>query len=99
RLPLSSLFPYTTLFRSGSSRCVLARVGESGNGPVRSRVGKSRRKRGDSGHPSFFSPSICVILQSMRPSTIHLLWAEIVGYDSGRSEEHTSELQSPCNLV
>src|SRR2546426_4087273 len=26
-------------------------------------------------------------------------WAVVITYDEDRSEEHTSELQSPCNLV
>src|SRR5256885_10514863 len=59
RPPRSTLFPYTTLFRSPASwrrRCVAD--------------AKSARCR-----------------WSARPTR------------SGRSEEHTSELQSPCNLV
>src|SRR5256885_5467271 len=92
RPPRSTLFPYTTLFRSqgGVKRCrVLA-------GP-RSRDGVSRRtfpnglweregERGSEGHfltrdlrgLSLFQDNSCPFL---------------------RSEEHTSELQSPCNLV
>src|SRR5256885_4117834 len=59
RPPRSTLFPYTTLFRSPpeSSR---RRFAARGPAPVRP------------AHASSFSP---------------------------RSEEHTSELQSPCNLV
>src|SRR2546426_6945015 len=56
RPPRSTLFPYTTLFRSG--------------GWLGRRI---RRRRGRSCGPS--SPT------------------------TRRSEEHTSELQSPCNLV
>src|SRR5256885_9294288 len=58
RPPRSTLFPYTTLFRSPAS---------PGGCTSSSR-----------------SPSPC--RSSSRPST-------------RRSEEHTSELQSPCNLV
>src|SRR5256885_12941849 len=75
RPPRSTLFPYTTLFRSRCRRRALRpqlpwmqRGAHGGHGPsrdVQSVVG------GDPGH--------------RRP---HL-----------RSEEHTSELQSPCNLV
>src|SRR5256885_3525640 len=61
RPPRSTLFPYTTLFRSVSSR----------NCPS---VGKAPR-------PRPHSPDNAVSLRG------------------GRSEEHTSELQSPCNLV
>src|SRR5256885_8803283 len=56
RPPRSTLFPYTTLFRSGCSEC--------------------RSRRGSALQRSTRDP----------PTT-------------ARSEEHTSELQSPCNLV
>src|SRR2546426_11613306 len=67
RPPRSTLFPYTTLFRSPQFR-----------GPNSSGVGEGRP-------PVHFGPG-----QKVR-------WKAAVG--SGRSEEHTSELQSPCNLV
>src|SRR5256885_8100375 len=61
RPPRSTLFPYTTLFRSP--------------GPRRRRPGRRRRAlRGD----------------GLRRAGAAL---------DRRSEEHTSELQSPCNLV
>src|SRR5256885_8643837 len=74
RPPRSTLFPYTTLFRSGTgrarwrldSRLILAHRGGE-------RVA-ARSGHGLSHH--FAGP--------LHPS---------------RSEEHTSELQSPCNLV
>src|SRR5256885_7103007 len=56
RPPRSTLFPYTTLFRSGS----------------RARASSSRSRR------SSLASTAC---------------------PPRRSEEHTSELQSPCNLV
>src|SRR5256885_8947687 len=62
RPPRSTLFPYTTLFRS--------------------------------------------VLELAAPDDAHVLEAGITGdgrlgisHKAGRSEEHTSELQSPCNLV
>src|SRR2546426_8434602 len=55
RPPRSTLFPYTTLFRS--------------------RTGSGARPRSRSRRPARESPALT------------------------RSEEHTSELQSPCNLV
>src|SRR5215467_15595178 len=61
RPPRSTLFPYTTLFRSPADPAGDARTG------------------GESG-PAVLAP---------RPAA---------GL-CGRSEEHTSELQSPCNLV
>src|SRR5256885_10757554 len=62
RPPRSTLFPYTTLFRSASSP----------NGSCCARVSCARG-----------SGSGCCC------------WARA----ASRSEEHTSELQSPCNLV
>src|SRR5256885_12593927 len=66
RPPRSTLFPYTTLFRSRDS-------------------------------------SLTMQLQTLQPPG----WPRPRGYSNGmpargrqvRSEEHTSELQSPCNLV
>src|SRR5256885_12003833 len=77
RPPRSTLFPYTTLFRSGFGSGVLDLESrgvldlESRGRPV-----GSRRVRGDRG-----------LAGSGR------------GRSTDRSEEHTSELQSPCNLV
>src|SRR5256885_12518376 len=67
RPPRSTLFPYTTLFRSRRKpRC------------------KGRRRRG--------------LRQGSRRYRIE--WRQdAVGHIPTRSEEHTSELQSPCNLV
>src|SRR2546426_2425288 len=61
RPPRSTLFPYTTLFRS--------RV-----------EGRPRRR------PEHEAPRHAAARHHQRPA-------------HGRSEEHTSELQSPCNLV
>src|SRR5256885_5439172 len=83
RPPRSTLFPYTTLFRSSF--------------PARARF---RRRRRDVTHRARETPARwrwpgrCVPLfrrppPSTRPSRP----------SRGRSEEHTSELQSPCNLV
>src|SRR6266566_7439209 len=63
RPPRSTLFPYTTLFRSGTS---------------------PSRDRCDSRSPAPLRPRA---EQTAR------------GRRGARSEEHTSELQSPCNLV
>src|SRR5256885_6386195 len=75
RPPRSTLFPYTTLFRSAP---------RGGSGGSSSLYGGRRRR-----------PSLREQLgrldgvgdRPVRPS------------DRPRSEEHTSELQSPCNLV
>src|SRR2546426_7622799 len=67
RPPRSTLFPYTTLFRSREAQAF--------------RI--ARRRHGD-GHPVLF------------PQHVVSLFCRDVAQ---RSEEHTSELQSPCNLV
>src|SRR5256885_5689924 len=67
RPPRSTLFPYTTLFRS------IIRLFES--------------------HGFIFHSEVCIwkdpVTAMQRTKALGLL----------RSEEHTSELQSPCNLV
>src|SRR2546426_4793143 len=73
RPPRSTLFPYTTLFRSrvGADR-VVAEV--------------ERDQRADDQHAAHHAERARAGAQG--------------GSDAGaRSEEHTSELQSPCNLV
>src|SRR2546426_4951122 len=71
RPPRSTLFPYTTLFRS-----VHKFDDADGRGRARGRHG---RVLGCDAH--------------RRPEH------RTHGHDQRRSEEHTSELQSPCNLV
>src|SRR5256885_11582496 len=68
RPPRSTLFPYTTLFRSR----VPAQHG-AGRRPGR------------------------IVSEIYRQSAADV--AAALGTDARRSEEHTSELQSPCNLV
>src|SRR5438046_8591784 len=74
RPPRSTLFPYTTLFRSHSSRS--SNPGELPAHDVGCRGGGALRKR--AGNRS-------------APSATNIM--------CGRSEEHTSELQSLTNLV
>src|SRR2546426_2323684 len=69
RPPRSTLFPYTTLFRSAGQELL--------------RPEPCGRERND--EPSSFRA----------PSAQWLKASKVVR----RSEEHTSELQSPCNLV
>src|SRR5688500_19137741 len=80
--PTSTLFPYTTLFRSSTEllrprQCAAARVARYYFGPVR-----------DHAELAQYSSLNCA-----PGSTVELR------YSFSRSEEHTSELQSPCNLV
>src|SRR5256885_3762847 len=72
RPPRSTLFPYTTLFRSHVGHRV----------EQREPIGVGRRPR----HP----------LQARAGARVHREQDPAI---AARSEEHTSELQSPCNLV
>src|SRR5436189_6053114 len=74
RPPRSTLFPYTTLFRSGS-----------GTIPIEAALIGNRK-----------APGLERSFQFMTwPGFDRALWSETVA----RSEEHTSELQSPMYLV
>src|SRR5256885_12864713 len=85
RPPRSTLFPYTTLFRS-TFRHHLAGVARS--------LALWRQPRD-------------VRLLGLLHSVYGNAFVDLVKFDAGsergrlreRSEEHTSELQSPCNLV
>src|SRR2546430_9104556 len=78
RPPRSTLFPYTTLFRS---------LGRGSSPAARHHVGSLRQRRGarGDGGPVRTRPGPADAAAG-RPH-------------SGRSEEHTSELQSQSNLV
>src|SRR5256885_3668642 len=72
RPPRSTLFPYTTLFRSSLAiRYICAAAG------------------------------VTIFLQLVIGATLRhsATWDKPLPTDLLRSEEHTSELQSPCNLV
>src|SRR5256885_12329626 len=79
RPPRSTLFPYTTLFRSQGQRRDWAGA-TSAHAARRAAARRARRQR-----------------RSLTPADRGAL---SIGRPPGRrSEEHTSELQSPCNLV
>src|SRR3989454_7948278 len=79
RPPRSTLFPYTTLFRSVC-------LGRRGGGQVeRDPPGPRRGRDRDRRRPDV--------------ARGRLVSGDPQGAPAGRSEEHTSELQSPCNLV
>src|SRR2546426_6473393 len=80
RPPRSTLFPYTTLFRSQACEHPVARGPSAGSG-LRDRPGDERR----GGGPADGDGDL------VRYAALH--------EPGARSEEHTSELQSPCNLV
>src|SRR5205807_7368561 len=73
--PRSTLFPYTTLFRSPGRR----------NHPISGALVQQ---------PDSFIPNEASFLRHQKD----LVGVGIFHFGS-RSEEHTSELQSPCNLV
>src|SRR5256885_3878530 len=83
RPPRSTLFPYTTLFRSlrtvGHAPCIFVAMGHRHRQLQRKLVGALLYR-------------IVAWCASLAGKRAHLLIP-------GRSEEHTSELQSPCNLV
>src|SRR2546426_2810374 len=79
RPPRSTLFPYTTLFRS---RALQDLVPES--------------------HQFFFAQFRLLefsVHGKFHRTGHHQFLARKIQEDGTRSEEHTSELQSPCNLV
>src|SRR2546426_5096796 len=82
RPPRSTLFPYTTLFRS-LKRAIDERVGR-----INSRYSTI-----------VWSPIRYVYRQLDFDELIALYRVSDVAIITPRSEEHTSELQSPCNLV
>src|SRR2546430_12477399 len=84
RPPRSTLFPYTTLFRSATGSIVLL----AGSSVFRS-DGKLLPK-------VYGSP---LVLLAMSVVWAVLFVACVNYYYEGRSEEHTSELQSQSNLV
>src|SRR5256885_9823226 len=82
RPPRSTLFPYTTLFRSRleAARGLVFRAAWT-------------RDRGE--RPTLLA-SMAKLAATESASRIV---DDAVQLHGGRSEEHTSELQSPCNLV
>src|SRR2546426_1524491 len=79
RPPRSTLFPYTTLFRSPWGTTVLLSLGL---------------------HVLSLILAFGVPRLMPRPAITPVYIVDLVSLPGGpRSEEHTSELQSPCNLV
>src|SRR5256885_6360308 len=85
RPPRSTLFPYTTLFRS-TDLTELAR-------PVGENTGKAGVRQVSVG-----GVAGAVKASTDGPAPVHAIIGRGIQAE-GRSEEHTSELQSPCNLV
>src|SRR5256885_16907337 len=96
RPPRSTLFPYTTLFRSGDWEdviwCLIA-------------FSALATRNGHHEHATLLlaaaDTGLNTIGGSMKPFE-HTLYQRTLAHlrnAQTRSEEHTSELQSPCNLV
>src|SRR5256885_9190860 len=86
RPPRSTLFPYTTLFRSRHRDRPLGRAPGTSLSGVRVGVAAAPGARR-------VGPGVSVA-GTLRGAALRLCPDH-----AGRSEEHTSELQSPCNLV
>src|SRR5437867_9513208 len=87
RPPTSTLFPYTTLFRS-----------LLGVGSLRAGAGKARIALGP--HPVLAGyPGKRRADDASEPVYARAIALEVEGLRVLRSEEHTSELQSPYDLV
>src|SRR5688500_19377185 len=81
--PRPTLFPYTTLFRSAGAEHVAMGVDASGR-HLEARLARPRVPVEPAGG----------LLESACGGFAHCTSVHVA-----RSEEHTSELQSPCNLV
>src|SRR5258708_26972208 len=84
RPPRSTLFPYTTLFRSPNShiyKFVDALCGDSGAGDLKKQLMVARLSNS---------------LDNIQFNDLDRLFQNVLAF---RSEEHTSELQSPDHLV
>src|SRR2546426_6679086 len=81
RPPRSTLFPYTTLFRSLALRHLAA------HGYV------------VAAQNCWPDPVVAGVAGASRAVGLVMSKIGVALWKPGRSEEHTSELQSPCNLV
>src|SRR5256885_5521066 len=82
RPPRSTLFPYTTLFRS----------------EVFAICFESRQQLRDDAGPPEGAEDVALFIDTGLVEQADVLQLNVIAIDA-RSEEHTSELQSPCNLV
>src|SRR5256885_13570964 len=96
RPPRSTLFPYTTLFRSGESRVIGAEPRRKGAanlfGSCEGAVALRPEAAGRFGVGPVELPELQLLLDREAAGCTEAVVDQ-------RSEEHTSELQSPCNLV
>src|SRR5256885_11565149 len=95
RPPRSTLFPYTTLFRSGLQRLHVAEPARDVR--IRAKIAADDLATEDH-HCAKIVGKRDVIAAEERASRPDQALIQHLKPDQ-RSEEHTSELQSPCNLV
>src|SRR5256885_4513194 len=97
RPPRSTLFPYTTLFRSMKMRLI------DHYNPKHNIFTMARRASGDCNFLDAQSRRCTVYDKRPETCRLHPKKGPKPGFcaygHKDRSEEHTSELQSPCNLV
>src|SRR3989454_2624042 len=101
RPPRSTLFPYTTLFRSNLAPADLRKEGASFDLPIALGIlaATGAVKKGAIGPFAVVGElALDGQIQPVRGTLAVGLACRRQGI-STRSEEHTSELQSPCNLV
>src|SRR2546426_7670212 len=95
RPPRSTLFPYTTLFRSGVDVALI--YGDHFGVPAPGHGRENALAEADLRHAGAEAPDDP---RDLAAGTEWRLGAGVTEVGLGeRSEEHTSELQSPCNLV
>src|SRR5256885_16708454 len=96
RPPRSTLFPYTTLFRSGY------KPSELSGQPYIDMVHPEDRERTNQAARDIMAGGAVSDFENRYirkdGSLINMMWSAYWS-DANRPEEHTSELQSPCNLV
>src|SRR5256885_8238284 len=93
RPPRSTLFPYTTLFRSQSETPPAFPARQPR--PAAAPASPSRRPGPPPADAAWWEASI----RTARPRPLTAPAFRRTPPCDDRSEEHTSELQSPCNLV
>src|SRR5256885_9806207 len=86
RPPRSTLFPYTTLFRSEFISDMASRL-------------RYRVQMTSDGHRPYLQAVEAAFGADIDYAMLVKLYGNTDNPQSPRSEEHTSELQSPCNLV